>query len=102
MIKEEKIPATKIERHKYCDICRVEIYIGLACSAASCSYCKKDLCEKCIGHEEETPGDYRDVYCKRCWELGEKYRPTIEEYHNKIDELYKLWQDECNNIQDNK
>ena len=97
MIKETiKLAETK-ERHKYCDDCGVEIRIGLACSKAYCQYCKKDLCEKCIGHEEETGGDYRIVYCKTCWELGNEYRPIIEQHENEVDKLYAEWQNKCKN-----
>lgn len=83
------------EPHRYCDICDNEITIRLACSTARCTYCRKDLCENCIGNEEETPGDYRVVYCKNCWKLGEGYRPRIEELQTRIERLYKEWQDKC-------
>ncbi len=95
MITETKIQKEGIERHKFCDICGEEIYIGLACSSAQCSYCKKDLCEKDIGNEEETGGDYRHVWCKECWSKGDKYRPTIEKLHEEIEGLYEKWQSEC-------
>ena len=84
-----------MEPHKYCDVCGNEIRIGLVCSKAKCEYCKKDLCEKCIGHEESSPGDYRIVYCNNCWEIGEKYRPKIEQLNDEICILYKEWQDKC-------
>lgn len=92
---ETKIQEEMIENHKFCDVCGAEIRIGLACSAAYCMYCRKDLCENCIGHENSTMVDYRDVYCKQCWELGKQYRPIIEELHLKIESLYKEWQDKC-------
>lgn len=60
-----------------------------------CTYCKKDLCENCIGHEDCTPGDYRDVFCKKCWEIGNEYRPVIGELNARVDALYKEWQDKC-------
>jgi hypothetical protein len=97
MVKEEKILTQTTKYRKYCDDCGKEITRGLACSVALCEYCKKDLCEKCIGYEEETWGDFRTVYCKTCWELGNEYRPKIEELHNEIDKLYKEWQDKCKN-----
>ena len=80
---------------KFCDICSKEITIGLECSKAKCMYCKKDLCEDCVGHENDTHGDYRDIWCKKCWEIGEEYRPIIEELHKKIEVLNKEWQDKC-------
>ncbi len=64
MITETKIQKDAIVYHKFCDVCGKEIIIGLACSKAKCMYCKKDLCEECIGHEDSTMGDYHDVFCK--------------------------------------
>lgn len=83
------------ERHKFCDVCKKEININLVCCSAKCIYCGKDLCEEHIGHEEETPGDYRVVYCENCWQLGKFYRPRIEELQNEVTLLYKKWQDDC-------
>jgi len=84
-----------VEKHKFCDICGDEITIGLACSVAKCIYCGKDLCEKHIGHEEDTYSDYRTVYCENCWEFGKYYRPLIDELDNKKHQLYKEWHDKC-------
>ena len=95
MIKETKIQTEVIEKHKFCDVCGTEITIGLACSSACCMYCKRDLCEKCIGYEEHTGGDCRGVWCKNCWALGEQYRPLIEELETKIEQLYTEWGDKC-------
>jgi len=95
MIKETKIQKESIERHKFCDICGIEIHIGLTCSVARCSYCRKDLCNDCVGNEEDTFGDYRDVSCKKCWEIGEPYRLLTEELHSKIEALNKEWHDKC-------
>ena len=83
------------ERHKFCDVCEIELDMNLACCSAKCMYCGKDLCEKHIGHEEGTPGDYRAVYCENCWKLGGSYRPRIEELNIRISQLYKEWQDNC-------
>ena len=95
MWKETKKQQEVTERHKYCDVCGAEIIIGLACSSAKCMYCGNDLCEKCIGHEDGTHGDYRDVFCKKCWEIGEPYRPVIDKLHTEIDQLYSEWQAKC-------
>lgn len=95
MIKETKIQKEVTERHKFCDVCGEEIRIGLACGSARCICCKRDLCKKCIGHEEEDGSDYLTVWCKRCWELGEQYRSLIEELETKIEQLYTEWQDKC-------
>jgi len=93
----EEYEETKIvkKRRKFCDICEKEISIGLACSKANCIMCRRDLCESCIGHEVETGGDYRIVYCKSCWDSGEKTRSQVDELTNKIDELHTKWKDIC-------
>ena len=90
-----KVMREVVEPHRYGDICGEEIRIGLACSTARCTYCGKDLCENHIGYEEETPGDYRVVYCENCWNLGEQIRPIIEELQSNVGNLYKEWQDKC-------
>jgi len=97
MIKEIKTLKLKehTEKRKFCDVCKSEIRIGLTCSKAVCEYCGKDLCNECVGHEEESGGDYRICYCKECWKMGEKYRPLIEEHEKEIDRLYAEWQLLC-------
>ena len=95
MIKETKILTEKIQRNKYCDICGEEIPIGLSCFAANCEKCGKDLCEKCIGHEVNTMSDYLEVYCKKCWDIGESYRKLIQEHEDIIDKLTEEWNKKC-------
>ena len=95
MIREKTVLKEFIERRRFCDVCGDGINITMACSKAKCEYCKKDLCEKCIGHEESSCGDYREVYCQRCWDIGNAYRPTIEEAEAKIDEMYAKWRELC-------
>ena len=97
MITETKTLKPHTERHKFCDICGSEIKIGLACSKAICEYCGKDLCDRCIGYEENTGGDYRIVYCKECWEKGDMYRPLIEKHELEIAKIYTEWQSLCKN-----
>ena len=84
------------ETHKYCDVCGAEIYRDLACSVARCECCSKDLCDKCVGHEGYASGDYRVVYCKRCWDIGEYFREEIERLEEQVEKLYKEWKDRCN------
>jgi len=98
MYKSVKILKEASETHKFCDVCGKEINMGLACSVAKCMYCGIDLCETCVGHEDETPGDYREVYCKKCWDLGEQYRPIIEELNAKIEALYNEWRSKCKDL----
>lgn len=95
MITETKTQQEVVTQHKYCDVCGAEITHSLACMNAKCEYCGKDLCETCIGHEEETSGDYRSVWCTVCWQIGSEYRPMIEELEAKVHLLYQKWQDEC-------
>jgi len=95
MIKEYTTLKETTIRKKYCDECETEIKPGLACWKAVCEYCGKDLCDKCVGHEDYSGGDYRIVYCKTCWDIGKSYRPTIEKLHNEIDNLYEEWQTLC-------
>ena len=95
MYKKTKVNREFEETHKYCDICGVEIQVGLACSAARCQICRKDLCENCIGTEKSTFGDYREVWCTKCWTFGEKYRPAIKELDDKCKKLYDDWYAEC-------
>jgi hypothetical protein len=35
------------------------------------------------------------VYCKKCWELGNEYRPLIEQHENEVDKLYDEWKNKC-------
>lgn len=95
MIKEKKVNKEVIERQKFCDVCGKEITIGLRCSVARCEYCKKDLCSECIGHEYETGGDYRVVYCESCWKIGDEYRLIIEDLEAQIRNLYSEWWGRC-------
>ena len=81
--------------YKYCDVCGVRIIKGLACSKAKCEYCEKDLCDECVGHEESNSGDYRIVYCAKCWDIGEEYRPMIKQHEDVVDRLYSEWIDKC-------
>jgi hypothetical protein len=80
---------------KYCDECGAKIRIGLACCSARCEKCNKDLCEKCVGHEESTYGDYREVYCKSCWAIGKEYVSKIELLRDDIGKLYEEWKIKC-------
>jgi len=95
MIKKVETKKTIITNIILCDDCGIEIKRDMACSVARCEICGKDLCDKCIGHEADTIGDYREVYCKKCWDIGEKYRYKINELENSIDDLYSEWHENC-------
>lgn len=89
MIKETERTEVIKEKHRYCDICG-------ASAKTWCCKCKKDLCNKCVEHEDYDSGDYRgDCYCKECWDLGTPYRQKIEELENEIDILYREWDNKC-------
>jgi hypothetical protein len=48
-----------------------------------------------VGKENNTMGDYREVYCKVCWEVGEPYRIAIQEHEDTIDKLNEEWSKKC-------
>lgn len=95
MIKKVVELAPMTYYHKICDDCGKEIKRGMACSTTKCEICGKDLCEKCIGYEEGTSGDYRVVYCADCWYMGESHRAKIKLLENKIDKLTDEWHNKC-------
>jgi hypothetical protein len=95
MIKKEQITKVTTVNHKYCDDCGIEIRIDMACSVASCDICGKDLCNKCVAHEESNTGDYRTVYCAKCWVIGTEYRNKIEQLENEIELLSTEWHTKC-------
>lgn len=101
MFKEVKVSKEFTEHHKFCDVCGIEIEMGLACSAAQCQICRKDLCEKCIGTEKIVFGDYREVWCINCWTIGEKYRPAIKMLDAECKKLYDGWYAECKQDENN-
>ena len=67
----------------------------MACSVATCEMCHKDLCDTCVGKEEYTGGDYREVYCSSCWNVGEPYRSEMQEHEDAIDKLAEEWRNKC-------
>jgi len=98
MINEETKLVSFKETHRYCDECNTEIRKGLACSKAVCEICGKDLCDRCVGHEADSWGDYRTVYCKKCWEIGESYRIQIKTLEKQIDDLNDEWRSKCKKV----
>jgi len=95
MLIEKKIEVSRYD--KICDICQVKIKQDMACSTARCEYCGKDLCEKCIGVEKNTTGDYREVYCGRCAVILSKYQPLIDKLEAEVERLYDECIRECRN-----
>lgn len=94
MIKKENITQEITIKHIFCDDCETEIKRTMQCEVAKCEICNKDLCNKCIGHEDDN-GDYRIVYCKKCWQIGEKYRNLISTHESEIERLCQEWHDKC-------
>lgn len=90
MIKEQKITEVKTIYQKFCDECGTEIQYRI-----SCLYCKKDLCNKCVGHIHDDGGDYPDYYCKSCWNIGQPYRNKINELELQIYSLNDEWIKKC-------
>lgn len=95
MIKKVETTKTIITNIKLCDDCGIVIKKDMACSVAKCEICGKDLCNKCIGYEANSIGDYREVYCKKCWEIGTEYRLKIEQLENEIDDFHDEWYKKC-------
>lgn len=75
---------------RYCDDCGTEINYR-----RNCVCCNKDLCAKCVGHEESDSSDYSIDYCIKCWSIGEPYREKIKELELQIEKLSDEWISKC-------
>ena len=95
MLKSEVIKIDKTVTYRLCDYCNTNIDHQVY-SKLRCEMCDKDLCSDCIGHENTTYGDVREVYCKPCWEKGIKYLSEIKTLEDKIEQLNDEWRKECN------
>ena len=78
MQETKEITTTKTITKAYCDICNDK---GIKC----CLLCKRDLCIKHITFDPRDLGDYPDVYCESCWNIGEGYRRAIDDIQNAAD-----------------
>ena len=90
MIKQEQITEVKTISKLFCDDCHTEMRYRRTCVC-----CKKDMCEKCVGHEHNDGGDYSDYYCWTCWNIGEPYRDKIKELEEQIETLNDEWLSKC-------
>jgi hypothetical protein len=93
MIKKSQKTTTETVNTRYCDFCGDKMISQY--SSTYCHYCGKDVCKKCVGHVEDTGGDYYENYCKRCWEIGENYRTKIKHFEDEIERLYDEWIMKC-------
>lgn len=57
-----------------CDDCGAESTSH--CYIHTCSICRADVCDSTCSHTE-WDGDFKTVYCKTCWQIGEPYRNAI-------------------------
>ena len=99
MVKEEKQIETKeiTTKIRFCDDCGDEMkHIPYSYTSTACEICGKDICKKCVANEEYN-GDYIDVYCFNCWDIGKTYRKQISLLENSIEELYEEWHCKCKN-----
>lgn len=94
MLKQRVVKIEKIENFRVCDVCETSLESQIY-SHLKCENCQKDLCSECIGHENYTDGDYREVYCVKCWNIGKKYREEIKKLEDKIEKLGDDWRAEC-------
>lgn len=85
------ITNTTIVDHRYCDDCGVKIVANTMYDTLYCYICGKDLCNKCVEMEIHNEIAYRDVYCKKCWDIGKKYRLKIKKLENEIKKLSEEW-----------
>ena len=97
MIKTEKQMKEVEVSRRFCDFCGVELHWALACSVARCTICKREMCESCVGHEENDGSDYRTVWCESCWGIGVPHLKEIERLEKEIDKQNELWKQEALN-----
>jgi hypothetical protein len=95
MIKEREVKQTTKIKEKFCDDCGTKLTHRMYCSYAVCEICGVDLCDKCIGHEDNTMGDYRVVYCKYCWTLYEPVKQILIERGKEDDIIIDECKEKC-------
>lgn len=90
---EHQETVTKKTVMRFCDDCHTPIDWHLQCSVAKCEICGADLCDTHVAHENSTGGDYREVYCKTCWDIGKPFRKKIDILENREYQLGKDWKE---------
>ena len=97
MKKTKKVITEVVER--YCDEC------GKSASH-QCHFCFKDLCgwmaNKCAVKDDRGDEEYPDYYCKKCWDIGKKFRDKISKLQEKEWKLEEEWEKEAKNGKTNK
>lgn len=93
MIREEKSNKESVVKRKFCDECDAEM--SMFYSSAKCQMCKRDICNKCIGHEKDTMTDFREIYCHDCWEIGGEYRDKVLWLEENIENVMDEWKKQC-------
>lgn len=77
-----------------CDICGHQ-----ADGRGTCSVCHKDLCCECRVYDRSDPTDDPQCFCKRCDEIGRKYREEIDGLYEsagwRAKELRAAWEKEA-------
>lgn len=92
MIREERSNKETVVKRKFCDECDAEMPLG---HTTRCEMCKRDICNRCVGHEKETMTDFREIYCHECWEAGKEYRDKILWLEERVENVMDEWQKQC-------
>lgn len=95
MKKEIKTTKEVTKYEFYCDDCGTKENNSSSVYICKCHLCGKHICNKCIGHTDDSIGDYPDYYCKECWSIGESYKEQIQNHEDEIDRLYDEWHAKC-------
>jgi hypothetical protein len=101
-IEEETKNVTYKKKTVLCDDCGAVIRHDMSCSVARCEICGADLCRDCICHEEPTMGDYREVYCRTCYEITTDNSDNINKLREQADIEEEILHMECKRIRDEK
>lgn len=70
-----------------------------------CRMCGRDICDDCkvdyfeARSYDQYDGDYPDLYCKVCWDIGkeyiELYKKTREKSYEDLAKIEKEWSEKC-------
>ena len=92
------VDETSRVEHVFCDRCGEQkdfTYGG----GGSCCACGRDVCRDCNVYDDHQGGDYPDVYCRECWEIGEPFRErqaaAESECERIVEAAQKEWVKAC-------